>query len=46
MIAPYVAKQLFNFIENNEVLDSEIDINRVLIKIKIRLALRLRVFAS
>lgn len=28
MIAPYVSKQLFNFIENNEPLDSEINVNR------------------
>ncbi|WP_298554386.1 FAD-binding oxidoreductase [uncultured Algibacter sp.] len=28
MIGPYVAKQLYNFIENNEFLDKEIDINR------------------
>ena len=28
MIAPYVAKQLFNYIENNEVLDSEINVDR------------------
>ncbi|MBT8259946.1 MAG: FAD-dependent oxidoreductase [Flavobacteriaceae bacterium] len=28
MIAPYVAHQLFNFIENNSDLDSEIDIRR------------------
>ncbi|WP_179020799.1 NAD(P)/FAD-dependent oxidoreductase [Winogradskyella forsetii] len=28
MIAPYVAKKLYNFIENNDVLDSEIDVNR------------------
>lgn len=28
MIAPYVAKQLFNLIENNEDLDAEIDLNR------------------
>ncbi|WP_400077054.1 NAD(P)/FAD-dependent oxidoreductase [Winogradskyella sp. R77965] len=28
MIAPYVAKELFEFIENNKQLDSEIDINR------------------
>jgi len=28
MIAPYVAKELFNFIENDEVLDSEINVNR------------------
>jgi hypothetical protein len=28
MIAPYVADKLFRFIENNEPLDSEIDVNR------------------
>ncbi|NMH89818.1 NAD(P)/FAD-dependent oxidoreductase [Flavivirga algicola] len=28
MIGPYVAKQLYNFIENNEPLDAEIDIDR------------------
>ena len=28
MIAPYVANQLYNFIENNSPLDTEIDINR------------------
>ncbi|WP_178989743.1 NAD(P)/FAD-dependent oxidoreductase [Winogradskyella schleiferi] len=28
MIAPYVAKKLYNFIENNEALGSEIDVNR------------------
>lgn len=28
MIGPYVAQQLFNYIENDESLDSEIDINR------------------
>ncbi|EPR72575.1 putative coding region [Winogradskyella psychrotolerans RS-3] len=28
MIAPYVANMLFNFIENNEILDAEIDVNR------------------
>ena len=28
MIAPYVAKQLYNFIENGEALDTEIDVNR------------------
>ena len=28
MIAPYVADELFQFIENDKVLDSEIDINR------------------
>lgn len=28
MIGPYVAKQLFNFIENNSELDEEININR------------------
>jgi hypothetical protein len=28
MIAPYVAKKLYGFIENDEVLDSEININR------------------
>jgi glycine/D-amino acid oxidase-like deaminating enzyme len=28
MIAPYVAKQLYDFIENQEMLDSEIDIKR------------------
>ncbi|BAO76342.1 NAD(P)/FAD-dependent oxidoreductase [Winogradskyella sp. PG-2] len=28
MIAPYVAKELFKFIENNEALDAEIDIKR------------------
>ena len=28
MIAPFVAKELFQCIENNEVLDAEIDINR------------------
>ncbi len=28
MIAPYVAKELFNFIENGVALDEEIDINR------------------
>ena len=30
MIAPYVAKELFEFIENDEALDIEIDINRFL----------------
>ncbi len=28
MIAPYVAKQLYNYIENNEALEKEIDISR------------------
>ena len=28
MIAPYVAQKLFNFIDCNEVLDNEVDINR------------------
>ena len=28
MIAPYVAEKLYHFIENNEPLDSEIDVNR------------------
>lgn len=28
MIAPYVAEKLFRFIENNDALDTEIDINR------------------
>ncbi|MAB49351.1 MAG: FAD-dependent oxidoreductase [Flavobacteriaceae bacterium] len=28
MIAPYVAEKLYQFIENNEPLDSEIDVNR------------------
>ena len=28
MIAPYVAKKLFQFIENNEALDAEIDLHR------------------
>ena len=28
MIGPYVARQLFNFIENQEPLDKEIDFNR------------------
>lgn len=28
MIGPYVSKKLFNFIENNQPLDKEIDINR------------------
>lgn len=28
MIGPYVAKELFNFIENNKLLDKEININR------------------
>ncbi|NNC45652.1 MAG: FAD-binding oxidoreductase, partial [Winogradskyella sp.] len=28
MIAPYVAEKLFNFIENGEPLDNEININR------------------
>ncbi len=28
MIGPYIAKQLFNFIENQEPLDKEIDLNR------------------
>ena len=28
MIAPYVASELFQFIENNKALDSEIDIKR------------------
>lgn len=30
MIAPYVAEKLYRFIENNEALDSEININRFL----------------
>ena len=30
MIAPYVAQQLFNHIENGSELDSEIDIKRFL----------------
>ena len=30
MIAPYVAKALYNFIEKGEVLDAEIDVNRFL----------------
>ena len=28
MIAPYVADKLFRFIENNETLDTDIDVNR------------------
>ena len=28
MIAPYVAKELYNLIEKNEALDPEIDVNR------------------
>lgn len=28
MIAPYVAQKLFRFIENDQILDSEIDVNR------------------
>jgi hypothetical protein len=28
MIGPFVAKQLFNLIENNEPLENEIDIKR------------------
>ena len=30
MIAPYVAKALYNFIEKGELLDAEIDVNRFL----------------
>jgi hypothetical protein len=29
MISPYVAEQLFNHIENGELLDPEIDIKRI-----------------
>ncbi|NJX15972.1 NAD(P)/FAD-dependent oxidoreductase [Tamlana crocina] len=34
MIGPYVAQQLFNFIENNEPLEKEIDIKRFLDKVE------------